>query len=124
MTASLFHGRILCVEDDRAVLSALVAGLESYHFEVVSALHGGYALDKFHLYAGKFDAVLTDHDMPQVNGLALVKYLRALDFKGRVVVMSGHLTPPDYRAYQEFAIGGFFQKPFDISLLAELLLSQ
>jgi DNA-binding response OmpR family regulator len=124
MSDSPFRGRILCVEDDRSVLRALVLGLEARHFEVVPAVHGGYALDKFHSYAGKFDAVLTDHDIPQVNGLTLVKYLRALDFKGRVVVMSGRFTAADYRAYQDFAVSGFFQKPFDISLLVELLLSR
>jgi DNA-binding NtrC family response regulator len=112
------------VEDDRAVLPALVLGLEACHFEIVSAVHGGYALDAFHLHAEKFDAVLTDHDMPQVNGLALLKYLRAFDFKGPVWVMSGHLTVADREAYRGFAISGFLQKPFDISSLADLLLSR
>jgi len=116
--------RILCVEDDRVVLRALVLSLEACHFEVVSAVHGGYALDEFHSYAGKFDAILTDHDMPQVNGLALVEYLRAFDFKGRIWVMSGQLTPSDRQAYRNFGVSGFLQKPFDLDLLIELFLSQ
>jgi len=118
------RGKILCVEGDRAVLRSLVFGLETYRFEVVSAVHGGYALDAFHSHDGKFDAVLTDHDMPQVNGLALVNYLRAFHFTGQIWIMSGHLTALDREAYRELAISGFLQKPFDPSLLAELFLSK
>lgn len=124
MTFPSLRGKILCVEDDRAVLRALVLSLEACRFEIVSAVHGGYALDAFHSHGGKFDAVLTDHDMPQVNGLALVNYLRAFHFTGQIWIMSGHLTASDREAYREFSVSGFLQKPFDPTLLAELFLSQ
>ena len=105
-------------------LKVLVLGLEAYNFEVVSAIHGDDALAKFHSSSGKFDAVLTDHDMPGMNGLQFVRSLRALGFGGRVVVMSGRLTVSDCRVYHDFAVSGFFQKPFSVSMVAELLLSQ
>jgi DNA-binding response OmpR family regulator len=105
-------------------LKVLVLGLEAYDFEVVTAIHGDDALAKFHSSTGKFDAVLTDHDMPGMNGLQFVRSLRALGFSGRVVVMSGRLSASDCRAYHDFAVSGFFQKPFEIGLLAEMLLSK
>jgi len=117
----LSHGRILCVENDPAMLRALTLGLEAYHFEVVTAAHGGDALDRFHSYAGKFDAVLTDNNMPEMNGLKLVKFLRALGFNGRILIMSGRLTASDCREYENLGVSGFFQKPCEMSLLAGLL---
>ena len=53
MTAPPFRGRILCGENDREVLRALVLGLEACHLGGVSALHGGHTQDEFHSYAGK-----------------------------------------------------------------------
>lgn len=115
--------RILCVEDDSPVLQKVAEGLKAYPFEVVAAANAGHALSRFFSSLKKFDVVLTDNHMPGMDGLQLVRSLRTLGFKGRVLVMSGNLTASDYRAYQDFAVSDFFQKPFDISLLAELLLS-
>lgn len=58
-----------------------------------------------------------------MSGLALARTLRKRAFLGRIVVMSGNLKAEDLRAYQDFDIGGFFHKPFEISLLAAMLLS-
>jgi len=123
MTTPLPRLRILCVEGDPTFLKMLALGLKAYHFEVVTAIHAGDALAKFCSSTEKFDAVLTDHDMPGMAGLKFVRSLRVLGFRGRVVLMSGRLTASEAKAYQDFAISGFFQKPFEISLLAEMLLS-
>jgi CheY-like chemotaxis protein len=72
--------------------------------------------------AGNFGTIVTDNDMPQMNGLEFVRSLREIGFKGRIVVMSGHFKPEDLRAYQAHAISGFFHKPFEMNLLATMLL--
>jgi len=36
--------------------------------------------------------------------------------------MSGNLKPERLRAYQTYGISGFFHKPFEVSLLATMLL--
>jgi len=38
--------------------------------------------------------------------------------------MSGNLSASDCRVYRDFEVSGFFQKPFEIGLLAEMLLSK
>ena len=45
--------------------------------------------------------------MPKINGLEFVKSVRALDCKGRILVMSGHLSTSECRAYQEYVVSGF-----------------
>ena len=90
-------------------------------FEVVTACHGVEALREFQAHPGDFGAIVTDHDMPEMNGVEFVRSVREMGFKGRIVVMSGRLTIEDLWAYRDHAISGFFHKPFQVSLLAVML---
>jgi two-component system cell cycle sensor histidine kinase/response regulator CckA len=114
--------RILCVEDNPALQWALKMGLRKYGFEVIMASHGTDALIQYKAHGGKFGAVVTDNAMPHMNGRELVRSLRKMGFKGRIVVMSGHFKPEDLRAYHDHAVSGFFHKPFEMDLLATMLL--
>jgi DNA-binding response OmpR family regulator len=114
--------RLLCVDDNPMMLQALTLGFRAYGFEVVTASHGIDALMQFQAHAGNFGAVLTDDDMPTMNGVGLVKHLRALGYRGQILVMSGRLTVSGGRAYQDYAISGFLHKPFEISMVATMLM--
>lgn len=118
--ASFF--RILCVEDNPSLQGVLKAGLKAYGFEVITASHGMDALTQYKAHGGDFGAILTDNDMPRMNGGELVRSLREIGFKGRIVVMSGNFKPEDLRAYHAHAVSGFFHKPFETDLLATMLL--
>jgi DNA-binding NtrC family response regulator len=114
--------RLLCVDDNIELLQALRRGFGAYGFEVVTAVHGFDALMKFHAHDGNFGAILTDTVMPQMNGIALVKYLRVLGYRGQILVMSGGLTISDGQAYQDYAVSGFLSKPFEIGMVATMLM--
>jgi chemotaxis family two-component system sensor histidine kinase/response regulator PixL len=114
--------RILCVDDNAPFQTALKLGLGVYGFEVIAASHGIDALMQYKAYSGDFGAIVTDNDMPQRGGLEFVRAVRKMGYIGRIVVMSGNLTPESLRAYLEHSISGFFHKPFEISLLAAMLL--
>jgi len=114
--------RILCVDDNVQMQSALKMGLEKYGLDVITASHGIDALIQYKAHSGDFGAIVTDNDMPQMNGLEFVRSVREIGFHGRIVVISGHLKVEDLRAYQAHAISGFFHKPFEMSLLATMLL--
>jgi len=114
--------RVLCVEDNAPLQQALKIGLRHYGFEVVTACHGVDALMQYKAHAGRLGAIITDHDMPNMNGIEFVRSVRELGYRGRIVVMSGRLSQEDLWAYQEHAISGFFSKPFEIAMLATLLL--
>jgi DNA-binding NarL/FixJ family response regulator len=60
-----------------------------------------------------FDLVITDHRMPRMGGLELVRRLRARNFPGKILVLSAHLTDEDIRAYEEFRVDMMMSKPFD-----------
>jgi DNA-binding response OmpR family regulator len=114
--------RLLCVDDNPALLQALALGFRAHGFEVVTASHGIDALTQFQAHAGNFAAILTDNDMPHMSGPAFVKMVRSLGYRGRILVMSGRLTVADGRAYQDLGVNGFLHKPFEIGMVATLLL--
>jgi two-component system, cell cycle sensor histidine kinase and response regulator CckA len=113
--------RILVVDDDPSMLTLLKAGLSRWGFEVHTACQGVDAMMQFRAKAGDITAIVTDIDMPRMGGLDFVRAVRDAGFQGRIIVMSGRMTPDELSAFQGFRVNGFFSKPFDISLLATML---
>ena len=55
--------------------------------------------------------------MRRVNGLDLVRRLRAREFAGKIIVLSAHLTQENIQAYEELKVDMFLAKPFDFEEL-------
>ena len=66
--------RILVADDEPAIRKVVRDALEREGHDVVTALDGQEALERFD--EGAFDLVVTDLAMPRVDGLELVKELR------------------------------------------------
>lgn len=111
------HLRILAVEDETAVSQLLALVLCGPTCKVAVASNGEEALAKIAAAPRPFDIVITDHNMPRVTGLELVRELRARDFAGKIAVLSAHLTQENVRAYQEFNVDLMLAKPFDLDEL-------
>ena len=80
--------RVLVVEDDayvRDYLAAALGTLEELH--VLTASNGHEAIQR--LAEGGADLVLTDLNMPEMNGVELVRHLRAEYSNVQIVLMSG-----------------------------------
>ncbi len=66
--------RLLVVEDDSLVRNVCVRLLRMQHYHVDAVEHGVQALER--LGELRYDIVLTDLSMPQMNGLALMRQIR------------------------------------------------
>ena len=109
--------RILTVEDEPAVTQLLALILGGPAAKVTSASDGWMALIKIGAAREPFDVIITDHNMRRLNGLELVRRLRVREFTGKIIVLSGHLTKENIRAYEELKVDMFLAKPFDIEEL-------
>ena len=111
------HLRILAVEDETAVAQLLALILCGPRSKVTTASNGEEALAKMAEDAQPFDIVITDHNMPQMTGLKLVRELRAREFGGKIAVLSAHLTDENVRAYEALSVDLMLSKPFDVGEL-------
>jgi CheY-like chemotaxis protein len=109
--------QILAVEDEKAVAQLMALVLGGPASKVTCAADGWEALMRVAAAPRPFDVVITDHRMPRVGGLELVRRLRARNFGGKILVVSAHLTDEDIRAYEELNVDMMMSKPFDFDEL-------
>ena len=105
--------QILAVEDEKAVAQILAVVLGGPMAKVSRAGDGWEALIKIAASPRPFDVVITDHRMPRMSGLELVRRLRARQFTGKILVLSAHLSDEDIHAYEELHVDIMMSKPFD-----------
>jgi EAL domain-containing protein (putative c-di-GMP-specific phosphodiesterase class I) len=87
-TSARSNGRVLIVEDDRALLEAYTDILLEHGFEVATAADGASALRE--LGARSFDVVLTDVLMPGATGVDILRAVRERDLDLPVVLVTGN----------------------------------
>ena len=112
---------LLLVEDDDFVRLALTRALNRTGvFTVTPAEHGARALE---LLAGQqVDAILTDLQMPVMDGLTLLGDLLERGIRTPVAVMTGQrITPELAERLHGYGIAAAFTKPVDISTLTDEL---
>jgi CheY-like chemotaxis protein len=108
---------ILVIEDHQAVADALRDTLEAEGWRAVTCFNGAVALTRL-AGGGHYDLMITDNDLPHVDGLEVVSYARQLEHqKGLPVVMfSGSECQ---KAAYKAGVNVFLRKPEDIGRLVE-----
>src|SRR5437763_13690080 len=88
--SSAVHGRILLVDGSAAGLAARKTVLEEHGHKVWVASSSSDAFEQFSGH--RFDLVVTDHKMPRMDGLGLIKKIRALSPATPIVLLSGFVN--------------------------------
>jgi two-component system chemotaxis response regulator CheY len=110
---------ILAVDDEEIVGESIACMLEAPHRKIAVAKDGKEALAK--AVREKFDVIITDHRMPRSGGLELVKKLRRRRYRGKIVILSGHLSPNNIGVYEELDVDQIIGKPIDSTELQDLI---
>jgi diguanylate cyclase (GGDEF)-like protein len=107
------HYKILVVDDEEQMRKLIASLLSTKGHQCVTANNGLEALDK--IMEAKYDALITDIVMPEMDGIALTKELSKHYQNLPVMVMTGHTE--DYSAETAIASGAreFISKPFSIT---------
>jgi CheY-like chemotaxis protein len=112
------HERVLLVEDQPMVRSALRRLLASLGYVVTEASDGQEALDRVRATPTAFDLVLSDQTMPRLSGLELAKALLAELPNVRVLLCTGFSEHLDEASALKLGVRGVLAKPVDRATMA------
>lgn len=112
---------ILAVDDSPSLRQMVGFVLRGAGFEVIEAVDGQDAVDK--LRTRTVDLVLTDQNMPRMDGLTLVRRLRAdpRTTATPILMLTTESSAEMKQAGREAGATGWLVKPFDPERLTEVV---
>ncbi len=116
--------KILFVEDSPTMRRIIANSLRQVGFdEIIEAENGVDALEK--LEGKEIDLVVTDWNMPEMNGAELVKTLREMPAYAEVpiVMITTRGMKDDVMTAMKLGVNGYIVKPFTPEILQEKLRS-
>jgi len=117
--------RVLLVEDVEINREILLVLLENTGLIFDCAENGRLALDMVEAEPGKYDLILIDIQMPQMDGLEATRRIRTLpalkNKKLPIIAMTAHTLADDIKACHDAGMDGFIGKPLDIEIVLETL---
>jgi len=116
---------VLYVEDDLDLLEETADALEDFFANIDTARHGKEALDKY--IANKqngsyYDLVITDLNMPIMDGLTLIKELHNINKHQPIIVISAYNESSRLITLIQSGISNFIMKPIVPQQLMSMLL--
>lgn len=114
--------RILFVEDSPTMRRIIANSLQRLGFsDIIEAENGVDALNK--LEGQKIDLVITDWNMPEMNGADLVKTLRSMPEYGEIpiVMITTRGMKDDVMTAMKLGVNGYVIKPFTPDVLKSKL---
>jgi two-component system chemotaxis response regulator CheY len=112
---------ILAVDDSASMRQMVSFTLKNAGYSVVEAIDGEDAFDKAR--AREFDLVLTDQNMPRLDGIGLTRKLREHpNFKATpILILTTESSDQMKQAGRAAGATGWLVKPFDPTKLIEVI---
>ncbi len=102
---------ILVVDDDRVLLDLLRKVLEKFGFKVALAASGKDAIDQVQKFVP--DVILLDIKMPGMDGITLLKEIKAHDPDVEVIIITGFASLDSAVEALKYGAFDYIKKPFD-----------
>lgn len=116
------HLRLMFVDDEEELVSALVERLELRGIDAIGVTSGDEALE--HLREESFDVVIIDVKMPGIGGLEVLRTVSRRYPDVKVILMTGHGSAEDSEIGRRLGAVAYLQKPVDLEdLLATIQLA-
>ena len=112
---------ILVVEDDISIRKIVRDRLKMEGYSVTTAEDGKAGWEKF--LENTYQLIITDINMPKINGIELLNKILATKIKVPAVVMSGGLSEAMETLVKETGAYAFLRKPFSGKELVDVVSS-
>jgi len=112
---------VLFVDDDEALVFLARRAFSRIGHRVSAFARSQEALETFRGRPDDFDVVVTDFNMPQLDGPALIRELKRIRPDVRVVLIAGYVRPEDQALAAELGVSKLLEKPQSLEDLAKLV---
>ncbi|MGP1360408.1 response regulator transcription factor [Campylobacter sp.] len=107
----LSNKKVLCLEDEEAILKNICTSLELFFGEVTGVQDGCEALEL--ALSDAYDVLVLDISVPNIDGLDVAKKVRAINQKIPIVILSSHVEQEYLWRAVELKITRYLAKPYD-----------
>jgi len=106
--------RVLAIDDNEEFRTLITELLEPFGFEVHAVANPVKALESFTHEKDKFQLVLLDYYMPQLDGAKTFEWLKKLNPDVKVIIVSGAEELRLRQILAQHQIDGYIRKPFRV----------
>jgi PAS domain S-box-containing protein len=113
------HGKLLFIDDEEAIADAFGEMLDALGFDVDISIDPEEALKG--VTSNLYDVIITDFNMPKMNGLEFARAIREKDQNVKIILCSGNpssISPEEINGMDLYAI---IQKPLEYGELTQHL---
>ena len=110
---------VLLIDDEEMVINISEMMLKNLGYKVLKAHSGSEGVQLFEENQSKIDLIISDLEMPKMNGEEVMDKLRAIDPQIKVMLSSGALTDRDEQYVMNKGFNGFLKKPYNLDTLCE-----
>ncbi len=111
--------KVLYVEDNPIARKGMLETLSIFFDEIAIADDGVDGLESFK--NNSYDLIITDINMPRMNGIEMMKKIREVDSDIILIVLSAHNEDEFFEKSAELNITGYLFKPLNIVELMTIL---
>jgi len=111
--------KVLYVEDDAASRDSTLQALQIFFEDIIVANDGEEGYETF--VESSFDLIITDINMPILNGIDMIYKIRQIDTEVTVLILSADVSAESFTKTIRAGIEGYLLKPIDIEQFISLI---
>lgn len=113
--------KFLFVEDEEELLQIICDALTKLEINYLTARNGKEALDVL-AKNDDIDIIVTDINMPYMNGLEMIKKIKDNGSTLPIIIMSAHTEEEYIQKAKEYGVNEYLLKPFDFIKFIEIVI--
>lgn len=117
----LENATILYVEDSDTIRNEAVEIFDGFFKNVISAVDGQDGLEKFNKYHSQIDIILTDINMPRLDGVELLSEIRKQDWDIPVLITTSFEDPKTLIKLIKFNVTNYIVKPMQLNTTFKII---
>ncbi len=111
--------KLLYVEDDEEARKSVLYILREFFDDIIIGVNGGDGFEKF--TNNSIDLIITDINMPVLNGLEMIEKIRHLDNDIPILILSAHNEVEYFMQSIQLGVDGYLLKPIQLEQFMKIL---